>query len=76
ILLESLLRKEDGVDVTKNQIIELLHYQAASPKGEIPFKPSRVILQDFTGVTVVVDLASMRDAVVKAGGNPELINPE
>ncbi|MGU3770176.1 aconitase family protein, partial [Clostridioides difficile] len=53
-----------------------LHYQAASPKGEIPFKPSRVILQDFTGVPVVVDLASMRDAVVKAGGNPELINPE
>lgn len=56
--------------------MELLHYQAASPKGEIPFKPSRVILQDFTGVPVVVDLASMRDAVVKAGGNPELINPE
>ncbi|HEM5212863.1 TPA: aconitate hydratase AcnA [Streptococcus suis] len=76
ILLESLLRKEDGVDVTKNHIMELLHYQAASPKGEIPFKPIRVILQDFTGVPVVVDLASMRDAVVKAGGNPELINPE
>ncbi|HFH9839406.1 TPA: aconitate hydratase AcnA [Streptococcus suis] len=76
ILLESLLRKEDGVDVTKNNIKDLLSYQATSPKGEVPFKPSRVILQDFTGVPVVVDLASMRDAVVKAGGRPELINPE
>ncbi|MGQ7461323.1 aconitate hydratase AcnA [Streptococcus suis] len=76
ILLESLLRKEDGVDVTKSHILDLLHYQASSPSGEVPFKPSRVILQDFTGVPVVVDLASMRDAVVKAGGNPDLINPE
>ncbi|HEL1619662.1 TPA: aconitate hydratase AcnA [Streptococcus suis] len=76
ILLESLLRKEDGVDVAKNNIKDLLSYQATSPKGEVPFKPSRVILQDFTGVPVVVDLASMRDAVVKAGGRPELINPE
>lgn len=76
ILLESLLRKEDGVDVTKNHILDLLHYQASSPSGEVPFKPSRVILQDFTGVPVVVDLASMRDAVVKAGGSPDLINPE
>lgn len=76
ILLESLLRKEDGIDVTKNHILDLLHYKAASPTGEVPFKPSRVILQDFTGVPVVVDLASMRDAVVKAGGNPDLINPE
>lgn len=76
ILLESLLRKEDGIDVTKNNIKDLLSYQATSPKGEVPFKPSRVILQDFTGVPVVVDLASMRDAVVKAGGRPELINPE
>ncbi|MCQ8261548.1 aconitate hydratase AcnA [Streptococcus suis] len=76
ILLESLLRKEDGVDVTKNHIDALSNYQASSPKGEVPFKPSRVILQDFTGVPVVVDLASMRDAVVKSGGRPELINPE
>lgn len=76
ILLESLLRKEDGVDVTKGHIEALANYQASSPKGEVPFKPSRVILQDFTGVPVVVDLASMRDAVVKSGGRPELINPE
>ncbi|MCS4488816.1 aconitate hydratase AcnA [Streptococcus sciuri] len=76
ILLESLLRKEDGVDVTKNHILNLVHYNAANPKGEIPFKPSRVILQDFTGVPVVVDLASMRDAVIANGGSPDLINPE
>lgn len=76
ILLESLLRKEDGVDVTKGHIRDLIAYQAADPQGELPFKPSRVILQDFTGVPVVVDLASMRDAVVKYGGNPDLINPE
>lgn len=76
ILLESLLRKEDGVDVTKSHIKDLVTYQAAAPQGEVPFKPSRVILQDFTGVPVVVDLASMRDAVVKAGGSPDLINPE
>ena len=64
ILLESVLRKEDGVDVTKDNISSLMHYQAKSPSGEVPFKPSRVILQDFTGVPVVVDLASMRDAIV------------
>lgn len=60
ILLESLLRKEDGMDVTKYNIATLIRYQASAPKGEVPFKPSRVILQDFTGVPVVVDLASMR----------------
>ena len=76
ILLESVLRKEDGVDVTKDNIISLIHYQAKSPSGEVPFKPSRVILQDFTGVPVVVDLASMRDAIVKQGGQADQINPE
>ena len=76
ILLESVLRKEDGLDVTKNHISSLANYCAASPKGEVPFKPSRVILQDFTGVPVVVDLASMRDAIVGQGGNADLINPE
>ena len=76
ILLESLLRKYDGIDVTKNHIENLVAYSAAKPEGEVPFKPSRVILQDFTGVPVVVDLASMRDAIVKNGGNPDLINPE
>ena len=76
ILLESLLRKYDGGDVKKSNIFGLVHYQAHQPKGEVPFKPSRVILQDFTGVPVVVDLASMRDAILKNGGNPKMINPE
>ena len=76
ILLESVLRKEDGIDVTKDNIRSLIHYQAKSPSGEVPFKPSRVILQDFTGVPVVVDLASMRDAIVGQGGRANQINPE
>ena len=76
ILLESLLRKYDGVDVTKNHIENLATYNPKKTGGEVPFKPSRVILQDFTGVPVVVDLASMRDAIVANGGDVELINPE
>lgn len=62
--------------MTKNHIKNLVNYTPESPQGELPFKPSRVILQDFTGVPVVVDLASMRDAIVQNGGNPDLINPE
>ena len=76
ILLESLLRKYDGVDVTKSNIENLATYNPKKIHGEVPFKPSRVILQDFTGVPVVVDLASMRDAIVANGGDAELINPE
>lgn len=76
VLIESLIRQFDGIDVTKSHIKNLVNYQASQPKGEVPFKPSRVILQDFTGVPVVVDLASMRDAIVKNGGDPQLINPE
>lgn len=75
-MLESLVRKNDGIDVTNNHITNLVNYSAESPQGEVPFKPSRVILQDFTGVPVVVDVASMRDAMAKKGGNPDLINPE
>ncbi|WP_373760059.1 aconitate hydratase AcnA [Streptococcus ferus] len=76
ILIESLLRKSDGIDISEQHIAALLAYAAHNPQGEVPFKPSRVILQDFTGVPVVVDLASMRDAIVAQGGNPDLINPE
>ena len=68
ILLESLLRKYDGVDVIKNHIENLATYNPKKTGGEVPFKPSRVILQDFTGVPVVVDLASMRDAIVAQVG--------
>lgn len=76
VLLESLVRQEDGLGITKEHILALLNWQPDKQEGEIPFKPSRVILQDFTGVPAIVDLASMREAVVKLGGDPAMINPE
>ena len=76
ILLENLLRFEDGVNVTRADIEALLEWDpAAAPSHEIAFTPSRVILQDFTGVPCVVDLAAMREAIVRLGGNAERVNP-
>jgi aconitate hydratase len=76
ILLENLLRYEDGRDVTREHILALAHWDPkAEPSTEISFTPSRVVLQDFTGVPAVVDLAAMRDAVVKLGGSADRINP-
>ncbi|MGD2131121.1 MAG: aconitate hydratase AcnA [Lysobacterales bacterium] len=76
ILLENLLRNEDGVDVTRSDIEALCNWDAtAAPSTEIAFTPSRVVLQDFTGVPAVVDLAAMRDAMTALGGDPEKINP-
>ncbi|WP_297832741.1 aconitate hydratase AcnA [Thermomonas sp.] len=76
ILLENLLRHEDGVTVHPEHIEAVATWKAdAVPDTEIAFMPARVILQDFTGVPCVVDLAAMRDAVVKLGGKPEQINP-
>ncbi|MDA0707184.1 MAG: aconitate hydratase AcnA, partial [Proteobacteria bacterium] len=76
ILLENLLRHEDGRDVTRDNILALANWNPkADPDTEISFTPSRVILQDFTGVPAVVDLAAMRDAVVKLGGSADKINP-
>jgi aconitate hydratase len=76
ILLENLLRFEDGVNVTRADIEALLNWDpAATPSYEIAFTPARVILQDFTGVPCVVDLAAMRDAIVKLGGDAEKVNP-
>ncbi|MCW8926186.1 MAG: aconitate hydratase AcnA, partial [Xanthomonadales bacterium] len=76
ILLENLLRHEDGVDITRADIEALGNWKAnAKPETEIAFTPSRVVLQDFTGVPAVVDLAAMRDAVKQLGGTPEQINP-
>ena len=76
ILLENLLRHEDGQSVTPDDIQALAGWdpQAGAAK-EIAFMPSRVLLQDFTGVPVVVDLAAMRDGVVRLGGDPDKINP-
>jgi len=80
ILLESLLRQCDGFGIREEHIRNLADWAREHKKqGEIPFKPSRVILQDFTGVPAVVDLASMRDAMASIGGSKDLIhkiNPE
>ncbi|MEB0136334.1 aconitate hydratase AcnA [Actimicrobium sp. CCC2.4] len=76
ILLENLLRCEDGVAVTRASIEAVANWDAkAEPAVEIAFMPSRVVLQDFTGVPCMVDLAAMRDAVVRLGGSVDNINP-
>jgi aconitate hydratase len=76
ILLENLLRREDGVSVTAREIEFLARWDPASePSREIAYMPARVLMQDFTGVPAVVDLAAMRDAVKSLGGSPERINP-
>ncbi|MDQ0158924.1 aconitate hydratase AcnA [Alkalibacillus salilacus] len=75
VLLESILRQQDG-HVIQNEHVEKLAQWAEGAKVDVPFKPSRVILQDFTGVPAVVDLASLRKAMVDMGGSPDQINPE
>ena len=76
ILLENLLRHEDGVTVLPAHIEAVARWDATEePDTEIAFMPARVLLQDFTGVPCVVDLAAMRDAVAALGGNPSQINP-
>ena len=76
ILMENLLRTEDGENVTRDDILAIANWDPhAQPSVEIAFTPARVIMQDFTGVPAVVDLAAMRDAVVKLGGRAEAINP-
>src|SRR6202158_6082350 len=76
ILLENLLRTEDGRNVTKEEVRALASWNSKSkPEKEIAFTPSRVLLQDFTGVPAVVDLAAMRDAMKRLGGDAKLINP-
>ncbi|HEY5247487.1 MAG TPA: aconitate hydratase AcnA, partial [Dermatophilaceae bacterium] len=76
VLLENLLRNEDGANVTAAQIRALAGWDAsAEPDTEIQFTPARVIMQDFTGVPCIVDLATMREAVAELGGDPSRINP-
>jgi len=76
ILLENLLRLEDGLNVTADDIKALANWDPkAEPNTEIAFTPARVLMQDFTGVPAVVDLAAMRDAMRSLGGDPEKINP-
>jgi len=76
ILLENLLRREDGVNVTADDIEFLARWDAkAEPSREIAYMPARVLMQDFTGVPAVVDLGAMRDAIKALGGDPEKVNP-
>lgn len=76
ILLESLLRNYDGHQITEQDVLNLASWNASSPQAaEIPFKPARVVAQDFTGVPLVVDIAAMRTAVAKLGGDASMIEP-
>jgi aconitate hydratase len=76
VLLENLLRTEDGLNVTAEQVRAVAGWKAdAEPDTEIQFSPARVVMQDFTGVPAVVDLATMREAVAELGGDPARINP-
>ena len=76
ILLENLLRREDGEVVSRADVESIIHWDAkAEPSKEIAYMPARVLMQDFTGVPAVVDLAAMRDAVVALGGKADQINP-
>ncbi|MGC4941164.1 aconitate hydratase AcnA [Kribbella sp. DT2] len=76
VLLENLLRTEDGANITADHITKLGNWDAdAAPDTEIQFTPARVIMQDFTGVPCIVDLATMREAVAELGGDPTKINP-
>ena len=76
VLLEACLRNVDGFVVNEEDVVNVAEWDAAAPKAaEIPFKPGRVVLQDFTGVPAIVDLAALRAAMVRMGGDPQKINP-
>ena len=75
ILLESVLRNCDGYTIREDDVISLANWQPQGKRQEIPYKPARVVLQDFTGVPALVDLAAMRDAMSEMGGDPKKINP-
>jgi aconitate hydratase len=76
VLLENLLRTEDGADITADDIRALAGWdETAEPDKEIQFTPARVIMQDFTGVPCIVDLATLREAAADLGGDPSKINP-
>lgn len=76
VLLENLLRTEDGANITADHVRALAQWDAnAEPSTEIQFTPARVIMQDFTGVPCIVDLATMREAVAELGGDPKRVNP-
>ncbi|MBQ70291.1 MAG: aconitate hydratase AcnA [Euryarchaeota archaeon] len=76
VLLEGALRAHDGFLITEDDVRNIASWSPNGERNEIPFRPSRVILQDFTGVPAVVDLAALRDAMVEMGGDPEKVNPQ
>ncbi len=76
VLLEAALRKCDGFLVTEEDVKRIAAWSPTQSPAEIPFMPSRVILQDFTGVPAVVDIAALRDAMVALGGDPQKVNPQ
>ena len=76
VLLEGALRAHDGFLITEDDVRSIASWSPNGERKEIPFRPSRVILQDFTGVPAVVDLAALRDAMVEMGGDPEKVNPQ
>ena len=75
-LLEAALRRCDGFLITEEDVRNIAAWSPRMLPSEIPFSPSRVILQDFTGVPAVVDIAALRDAMVSLGGDPEKVNPQ
>ena len=76
LLLEAALRKCDGFLITREDVERIASWSPTMTPEEIPFSPSRVILQDFTGVPAVVDIAALRDAMLELGGDPEKVNPQ
>ena len=75
ILLENVIRNYNDVSITKEHINTIINWKNTQGKKDIPYSPSRILMQDFTGVPAVVDLASMREALSRKGKDPELINP-
>ena len=76
VLLEAALRQCDGFQVRQEDVLSLAAWSGSNPgSGEVPFKPARVVMQDFTGVPAVVDLAALRSATARLGGDPKKINP-
>ena len=76
VLLESAVRNCDNFKISRRDVENIIDWETTCPqKIEVPFKPARVILQDFTGVPAVVDLAAMREAMARLGGDPQKINP-
>jgi len=76
VLLENIMRNLDGRDITQEHLERMARWNPKAPEGEVAIKISRVVMQDYTGVPAVVDLATMRDIAIKMGKDPSIINPQ